>query len=215
MPVEERGRICQGECVVTKKRGQSADFRHPRSNTDVTHTDYSHISCSSYASDSQNTAHTIATKCVDLFTSYAQHNTHSRAHQQQHGSLLQLPGFSGSTLLDLSDLVNVIAHLQSNLPDSPSLLLFAVQLLRSGKFYQLSSKKNNPFLLWLFSFSPGFLQCLPPYAPKPTNFLTTQPIQTITRRHHITSPQSIKSSRHAKRSHQRLHTSLTVLPMQA
>ncbi len=77
--------------TVTKKRGQSADFRYPRSNTDAAHTDYSHVSRSSYASDSDNTAHTIATKCVSLFTSCAQHNTHAWAHQQQHGSHLQLP----------------------------------------------------------------------------------------------------------------------------
>jgi hypothetical protein len=141
--------------TVTKKRGQSADFRHPRSNTDATHTDYSHISCSSYASDSQNTTHTIVTKCVNLFTSYAQHNTHSLAHQQQHGSLLQLPDFSGSTLLDLSNLLNVIAHLQSNLPDSPSLLLLLFSFYAAEIFISSPAKKPlQPLTLLLFFLFP-------------------------------------------------------------
>jgi hypothetical protein len=38
--------------AVTKKRGQSADLRHPRSNTDAAHTDHSHASHLSYAPDS-------------------------------------------------------------------------------------------------------------------------------------------------------------------
>jgi hypothetical protein len=85
------------------------------------------------------------------------------------------------------------------------LLLLLFGFYAAEKFYQPSSlakppQKPKPFLL-LFSFL-GFFQCLLPYAPKPPNFLIAQPIQTIIRRH-------------AKRSHQRLHTSLTVHPMQA
>ncbi len=78
---------------------------------------------------------------------------------QQHGSFLQLRDFSGPILLDLSDLLNVIAHLQSNLPDLPSLLL----LLLLFSFYAVekkflsspatkTQKKTTPFLLLFFFF---------------------------------------------------------------
>jgi hypothetical protein len=107
----------------------------------------------------------------------------------------------------------LISSLTSLIHPHSAFLLFSFYAAENS--ISSPAKKKNSSHLWLFSFSSGFLQCLPPYAPKPTNFLIAQPIQTIIRRHHTTSPQSIKSSRHAKRSHQRLHTSLIVLPMQA
>jgi hypothetical protein len=68
--------------------------------------------------------------------------------------LFNSPDFSGSTLLDLSDLLSVIAHLQSNFPDFSLTLALVVRLLRSGKFYQSSSQqapKNSTCSLALLS----------------------------------------------------------------
>jgi hypothetical protein len=154
--------------LCNQKRGHSSDFRRPRSNTDPTHTDHSHVSCSSYASDSQNTTHTITTKCVGYL--HYVHNTILIIERISNSMdpFSQLLDFSGSTLLDLSDLLNVIAHLQSNLPDSlsPSLLLSSIYA--AEKFYQLSTTKKLP----TFNSSPaGFLQCLPPYIQKLTFLL--------------------------------------------
>jgi len=105
----------------------------------------------------------------------------------------------------------VIVHLQSNLPDSPSLLLSLLLLLFS--FYAAEKSLSSPattttaaqplvteisssFLVYSSAFLVT-LRNLPTY-------LIAYPIPTIIRRHHTTSPQSIKSSRHAKRSHQQL-----------